>query len=180
MALPEFRLRPANLNDVVPYTYFLADPEVSRWLDDSAQTPMSTGEVEALLLRNAWCLWSVDFESRFVGVTSFYEPDLRRGTARFSIVLGDRDCWGKGLGTAVTAQAVDHAFNRLGLRKIESDYLAPHAASRTIHERNGFVEEGTLRADAWRDGQWIDRVVVSLLREEWPADGPIQKRGEDR
>ena len=167
MPAAKFTLRPANLDDVVPYTYFLADSEVRVWLDDSAQRPLSTGRVEALLMREAWCLWAIDVTGKFAGVTSLYEPNLQSGTARYSIVLGDKSCWGKGIGTGVTAAVLNHAFTDLGLRKVNSDYLEPHVGSRRIHENNGFVEEGRHRADAWRDGGWVDRILLSILRDEW-------------
>ena len=167
MAAQKFSLRPTNLDDVVPYTYFLADREVSQWLDDSAQLPLSTGRIEALLMREAWCLWAIDVAGKFAGVTSLYDPNHQTGTARYSIVIGDKSCWGKGVGASVTAAVLEHAFSNLGLRKVNSDFLDPHAASRRIHEQNGFSEEGRLRADAWREGQWVDRILVSLLRDEW-------------
>jgi RimJ/RimL family protein N-acetyltransferase len=156
----------------LPYTAFLANPEVTVWLDDSAQVPVPASRVEAILLHEAWCLWSIDCDGRFVGVTSLYSPDLRRGMARFSIVLGDTEVWGRGLGTAVTRQVVEHAFRDLGLHKVNSDYLAPNAASQAIHERVGFVEEGRLREDAWRQGRWVDRVLLSLLASEWTGAAP--------
>jgi RimJ/RimL family protein N-acetyltransferase len=167
VAAQKFTLRPANLDDVVPYTYFLADREVSLWLDDLAQLPLSTGRIEALLMREAWCLWSIDVAGKFAGVTSLYEPNHQTGTARYSIVVGDKTCWGKGVGTGVTASVLDYAFTTLGLRKVNSDYLEPHEGSRQIHKHNGFVEEGRSRADAWREGRWVDRILVSVLRDEW-------------
>lgn len=167
MQAPDFTMRAARGEDVVPYTIFLGDVEVSRWLDDIAQRPLSAARVEQILLHDAWCLWSIECEGRFAGVTSLYEPDLLRGIARFSIVIGDKTLWGKGLGTAVTRRVIDHAFGALGLRKVNSDYLAPNKGSAAIHERLGFVEEGRLRADAWRDGQWVDRIVLSILANDW-------------
>ena len=167
MSTPDFILRAARGEDVVPYTIFLGDPEVSRWLDDMAQRPLSAAQVEQILLHDAWCLWAIECEGRFAGVTSLYEPNLQRGTARFSIVIGDKSCWGKGIGTAVTQRVVEHAFGALGLRKINSDYLEPNKGSAVIHDRLGFVEEGRLRADAWREGRWVDRIILSLMADEW-------------
>jgi len=167
MAKPAFQLRPALGEDVVPYTTFLADPDVTVWLDDTAQMPLSAARVEAILLHDAWCLWSIDYEGQFAGVTSLYEPDLQRRVARFSIVIGDKSAWGKGLGTEVTKQVVAHAFDTLALNKVNSDYLQPNSASAVIHERLGFEKEGLLRQDAWRQGRWVDRVVLSILADEW-------------
>lgn len=167
MACPPFSLRPPFIEDVVPYTNYLADPEVAVWLDDSAQTPISPGRVEAILMRDAWCLWSIECEGAFVGVTSLFDPDLARGLARFSIVIGDRRRWGRGLGTAVARKVVEHGFMALGLRRIDSDVLEPDKAARVVHDRAGFVEDGRLRQDAWRRGRWVDRILLSILREEW-------------
>lgn len=172
-----FTLRPPHLGDVVPYTTFLADPAVRIWLDDSAQRPLSTGRVESLLLREGWCLWSIEAAGAFVGVASLYEPDLARGTARYSIVIGDKRHWNRGLGTAVTAAVITHGFTDLGLRKIVSDYLAPNVASARIHERCGFVVEGRLRDDAWRQGRWVDRIWLSILRSEWQRARPPASPG---
>ena len=166
-SVPEFLMRPARGEDILPYTAFLADPAVTVWLDDSAQVPVPPTRVEAIMLRDAWCLWSLESEGRFIGVTSLYEPDLSRGVARFSIVIGDRAFWGRGLGTAITREVVAHGFDALGLRKINSDYLEPHAASKAIHAHVGFVEEGCMRADSWRRGAWVDRIVLSVLADEW-------------
>ena len=166
MSTPPFILRPARGEDVLPYCGYLTNPDVTVWLDESAQVPIAPSRVEMILLHEAWCLWSIECEERFVGVTSLYAPDLGRGQARFSIVLGDAKMWGRGLGTAVTRQVVDFAFRNLGLHKVNSDYLEPNAASRAIHERVGFVEEGRLREDAWRQGRWVDRILLSILARE--------------
>ncbi|MDH3234889.1 MAG: GNAT family N-acetyltransferase [Alphaproteobacteria bacterium] len=160
-------LRPARGEDVLPYTAFLADPDVAVWLDDTVQRPVPATRVEAILLHEAWSLWSIDCEGRFVGVASLYEPDLVLGAARFSIVLGDKRVWGKGLGTAITREVLHRAFSEQGLRKIKSDYLVPNVASKVLHERVGFVEEGRLRDDAWRRGEWVDRVLLSFLSREY-------------
>ena len=164
-----FILRPARLDDVLPYAGFLADPEVSVWLDDSAQRPMSTGRVESILLREAWCLWIVEVNGVPAGVTSLYDPDLGRGTARLSIVVGNRQYWGRGLGTAAVRHVLEHAFVALNLRKVESEYLEPNHSARALHERTGFTIEGRARHDAWRRGRWVDRILLSILREEYQS-----------
>lgn len=167
-------IRPPQGGDIVPYAGFLANPEVSVWLDDTAQVPISAARVESILLHEAWALWSIECDGVFVGVTSLYDPDLNRGTGRFSIVIGDQKYWRKGVGTAVIAQVMEHAFLSLGLRKVESDILAPNLGAIIIHQQAGFVEEGRLRQDAWRRGEWVDRVLMSLLREDWEKNNGAQ------
>lgn len=164
--MTDFHLRPPRLDDVLPYASFLADPEVTLWLDDVSQRPLSTARVESILLREAWCLWAIEADGVLIGVTSLYEPDMARQAARLSIVVGDRRYWGRGVGTAAVVQVLDTAFSRLGLRKVTSDYLSPNDAAATLHARAGFTVEGSLREDAWRDGRWVDRVFASVLAGE--------------
>jgi RimJ/RimL family protein N-acetyltransferase len=119
------------------------------------------------VLGEAWCRLAIEVEGRFVGMTGLEEPDLSRGIARFFIVIGDRTMWKKGLGTAVARRVVEQGFRHLGLRKIVSNYFEPNVASRTVHQRVGFIDEGRLRQEAWRRGSWVDLLLVSILREQW-------------
>ena len=39
----------------------------------------------------------------------------------------------------------------------------------TAYARAGFTREGVLRQACYRDGQYHDKIVMSLLRPEWEA-----------
>jgi len=145
---------------------FLAEPRVSQWLDDGCQRPVPAWRVESFLFRDAFAVWAIEVEGRIAGVAGFSDPDLARGIAREFIVLGNPLLWGQGLGRAVLTNVIELGFHRLGLRKINADCLAPNQAALTIHRHAGFHEEGRLRADAWRNGAWVDRVLFSVLRED--------------
>ena len=167
MTAPGFLLRAPRAEDVLPYCAFLADPDVHLWLEDRCQRPLSLPEVQAFVLGPAWCRWAIEVDGAFVGLTGLEDYEAARGTARFFIVIGDRRVWAKGLGQAVIRRVVEHGFDGLGLRKIVSDYMAPNQGSRLIHQRAGFTEEGCARQDSWRRGQWVDRVYVALLKDEF-------------
>ncbi len=163
----DFELRPPRLEDVVPYMDFLAQRDVSIWLDDSAQLPVGPAQVEKLLLHDAWAIWAISVDGRFAGVTSLYDPNPLTGTAYLSIVLGEQRHWGQGLGNDIVREVLHRGFTQLGLRKICSEILAPNGAALALHRRIGFHEDGVLRQDAWRRGKWVDRIVMSLLRDEF-------------
>lgn len=166
-APPAFALRPPRLDDCPAYGAFLGDPDVHVWLEDRCQRPLSLAEIQAFVLGPAWCRWAIEVDGAFVGLTGLEDYDATRATARFFIVIGDRGAWGMGLGSAVIAQVIEHGFIGLGLRKIVSDFMAPNQGSRVIHQRAGFVEEGVARQDSWRRGQWVDRVYVALLKDDY-------------
>lgn len=170
---PAFVLRPPRYDDVGIYTAFMADPQVTVWLEDRCQRPIHFHHALAFVLGEAWCRLAIEYQGRFVGITGLEDYDPCNGVARFFIVIGDRDASNRGLGTAVTQALVNRGFRDLGLRKIVSNYFAPNLASRVIHARAGFAEEGVQRKVGWRRGEWVDHVLVSILREEWQASAAM-------
>ena len=166
---PPFLLRAPRHEDAAAYAAFMSDPEVSIWLEDRCQRPILFHNALAFVLGEAWCRLAIECEGRFVGMAGLEDYDPVNGVARFFVVVGDRALSNRGLATAVARSLVSRGFHELGLRKIVSNYLAPNVASRIIHERAGFSEEGVQRQVAWRRGEWVDQVLVSILREEWLA-----------
>lgn len=76
--------------------------------------------------------------------------------------------------TAVNTEAkrlmLGHAFDTLGLRRVEFKTDARNARSRSAIARLGATEEGTLRQHAVTAGGRVrDTVYFSLLAHEWPA-----------
>lgn len=164
---PVFTLRAPRYEDVAIYTAFMADPEVTIWLEDRCQRPVLFQHAQAFVLGEAWCRLAVECEGLFAGMTGLEDFDPVNGVARFFIVIGDHSLAAKGLGTAITRAVVSRGFRDLGLRKIVSNFYAPNVASRAVHAHAGFSEEGVLRQVAWRRGEWVDQVLVSMLRDEW-------------
>lgn len=163
----EFVLRPPQIADATAYCEFLADRRVSIWLEDECQRPISIAATQAFFAEGGWARWAIEHEGVFAGLVGLDAPNLNRGVARLFIVIGKTELWGKGLGTGVLHEVLRKGFRELGLRKIDADILAPNLASLRIHGKVGFVTEGRLRQDAWREGQWVDRVLVSILATEF-------------
>lgn len=162
-----FVLRAPRMADAGVYCGFLADRRVSLWLEDECQRPISAEKTQAFFADGGWARWAIEHDGVFIGLVGLDTPDLSHGTARAFIVIGALELWGKGLGTGILREVLRKGFHELGLRKIVADILAPNLASLRIFEKAGFVTEGRLRQDAWRDGQWVDRVLVSILAEEF-------------
>lgn len=89
--------------------------------------------------------------------------------------FGDVGYWlaaeheGKGLMTRAAAALLDHAFDELGLGKIEIHCAPGNVKSRAIPERLGFTLEGVLRAREWLHDHFEDHVVYGILAQEWRA-----------
>ncbi|MEO1483380.1 MAG: GNAT family protein [Myxococcota bacterium] len=70
---------------------------------------------------------------------------------------------GRGLAFRAMGEALDHAFDALGARRVEADIDPDNRASVSLFTRLGFASEGRLRA-AWRTHLGVrDTLLMGLL-----------------
>ena len=74
--------------------------------------------------------------------------------------------WGRGIVTEAVQAVVRHGFNLLPLVRIEASAFASNPASARVLEKCGFTFEGVRRHNVVKDGQILDLLGYSILREE--------------
>lgn len=161
----QFKLRNLKKEDTQEYIDFLSDPEVSVWLEDEVQNVDSYANVENYLIYGYY-RQAIVHDGRFIGVSGLDLVSDKNKVARFFIVIGRKESWGKGIGSGVIKLIINYGFEELKLRKINSDFLLPNEGVRIIHEKAGFKDEGILRKDSFRNNNWIDRKIVSIFSNE--------------
>lgn len=77
------------------------------------------------------------------------------------------DRQGKGIITRAVSAMVDDAFNNLGMNRIEIHCATGNVGSRAIPERLGFKQDGVMREAGLINGQFVDKVIYSMLASEW-------------
>lgn len=120
------------------------------------------------LADNGSPLCGIWFKDNLAGMIDVSKISWRSGKAWISYWLNE-EFQGKGLVTSAGKAVVGHLF-ALGLNRIELYAQPENLRSRAVAERLGFKYEGTMREMICRDGKFADRVIQSLLPEEW--DGP--------
>ncbi|GGM00922.1 GNAT family N-acetyltransferase [Nakamurella endophytica] len=171
-------LRPFRPSDVDAMGPVLADPDVLRLTGSVHSTDEALGRPAELDLRTRrWYetraeqtdrldLAVVDRErDRCVGEVVLNEWDAANLSCNFRILLGleGRD---RGLGTEAIRMLLDHAFAATPVHRIGLEVLDVNPRARHVYQRCGFREEGRLRAAFRFDGQWVDSVLMSVLRED--------------
>lgn len=100
------------------------------------------------------------------GDVSLAPIDERRGWANLGYWIHP-DSQGEGFATEAARLAVTHGFGELRLHRISATVVASNEPSRRVLEKLGFVHEGTKREDAFVGGEYVDRDVYAVLRDEW-------------
>lgn len=82
-----------------------------------------------------------------------------------TIGISVAEAWqGKGVGNALMQAGVDLADNWLNLTRLELEVYSDNLAAIRLYERFGFEREGTLRQHAFRDGKYVDSIMMARLR----------------
>jgi len=89
----------------------------------------------------------------------------RSGTT--GMLIGSPDNRGKGYGEEAKKLLLDYAFNRLGLNRITAEALENNKVSIKCLEKCGYKKEGTMRESSFRNGKFINNVLMSILKKDW-------------
>ena len=71
----------------------------------------------------------------------------------------------QGVGTALMEAAIDLADNWLNLKRLELDVCTDNERAIHLYKKFGFVVEGTRRALAFREGEYVDAHSMARVRE---------------
>ena len=82
-------------------------------------------------------------------------------------MIGSKENQGKGIGTFAVSSIVNHAFFNLNLRRLQLEVLEHNQIAQKLYKKIGFVEEGRKRMAVFKDGQYVDEILMGLLRDEY-------------
>lgn len=106
-------------------------------------------------------------EGRHVGNIGIHGINWRDRVGTTGTVIGEKEFRGKGIGTEAKMLILNYAFNMLGLRKICSRAFSFNSASQRFSEKCGYRHEGLLRKHAFKNGEYVDEVLLAVFREDW-------------
>ncbi len=149
--------------EVMRYWSFPAWTELSQARERLANA-MAGHDSQRLL---CWAL-AERSDDRLIGGVTLFAIDRAQGRAEIGYSLRS-DRWGRGLAREALQLALAHAFDTLGLRRVEADIDPRNTASCALAERLGFVREGLLREHWHVAGELQDSAMYGLLARDWRA-----------
>jgi ribosomal-protein-serine acetyltransferase len=184
---PRFIIRPFRRRDVGPMhdAVRASLPELEEWL------PWAIGydrSVAHRFIRDSASAWN-DARAFDFAIRLHEEPDFHVGNISVwptspTNRVGEIGYWirsdltGEGIGTEVTARAIQVGFEELNHHKIVLRIAVGNERSDRIAKRLGFTFEGTLRDEVKVGTTWIDHTIWSLLENEWPSvKEPLVEQG---
>ena len=114
--------------------------------------------------KNSVFAFAVECGGEVVGsIGVFRQQNIHFKTAELGYYIGEQ-FWNKGIATAAVKQACDYVFENTDIIRIYAEPFARNAASCRVLEKAGFVYEGTLRANAVKNGVVEDMKMYAKIR----------------
>jgi RimJ/RimL family protein N-acetyltransferase len=105
----------------------------------------------------------------FVGEVVLQDLNQDNQSCGFRIALNAAKAAGRGLGTEATRLALGHAFDTVGLHRVELEVYDFNPRALRVYEKVGFVLEGTKRHALRWAGEWVDAHFMAMLDTDWAA-----------
>lgn len=102
-----------------------------------------------------------------LGLVSLTNIDLLNQSSIFHIIIGDSNVRDKGLGYFATSKILLHAFKNMNLHRIELSVLTNNIPAIKLYEKVGFKKEGISRQSVYKEGQFVDVQIMSILKNEF-------------
>lgn len=169
------RLRAIEREDIPTFVRWLNDREVTQyllvnspfskameeqWFEGQLKRPSHEGQVLAIEAR-------VGDQWLHIGNTGIHQVDAVNRTGEFGILIGEKTYWNQGFGGEATRLALQHGFDDLNLHRIFLRVYANNPRAIACYKAAGFLQEGTLREAIYKNGKYIDEIVMGILKPEW-------------
>jgi RimJ/RimL family protein N-acetyltransferase len=165
-------LRPVTVEDAPGLIEMLKDEEGNRLTGTHA-----AAEVDAEVAEN-WYATRAEHDDRldlavierasgdYVGEVVLNELDAANRSCGFRICLLGPRAFGRGYGTEATRLVLAHAFDTVGVNRVELEVYDFNPRARHVYEKVGFVHEGTKRQALRWDGAWVDAHLMAVLASD--------------
>ncbi|MGH3915145.1 MAG: GNAT family N-acetyltransferase [Pseudonocardiaceae bacterium] len=178
IASGEIALRPIRLRDAFEWSRLRLRDEayLRKWEPEASgswaqrSTPMAwpaqCAGSRAIARRGQALPFAITLDGRLAGqvtVGNVVRGALLSAWVGYWVESGVAGC---GVATAAVALAVDHAFSRVGLHRVEATVRPENMASLRVLTKLGFRDEGLLLRYLEVDGAWRDHRLLAMTREE--------------
>lgn len=104
---------------------------------------------------------------KLIGSWGFINLDWRNRSTEFGIMIGEKSYWNQGYGTEAVRLLVQHGFHTLNLNRIYLRVLENNPRAIRAYEKAGFIHEGRQRQAVFKNGRYLDLLVMSMLVSEF-------------
>jgi diamine N-acetyltransferase len=164
-------MRPLESEDLPHIRKWANDPEIRRLTGEV--TPMSKSDANAFLEKvrsdenRVWFVVALKENDRLIGEAGLLRMFHPWRTTDLTLIIGEKDAWGKGYGTEAILLLLDYAFGCLSFHRVSVGVVGSNERAIRFYEKVGFRREGIQRDGYYYDHTYSDFVMMSILEDEF-------------
>lgn len=135
--------------------YFVSEAYERKWVEDAIFNPKD--------LKLAICLTEND---RYIGNVYMTDINNLNRSCTSHILIGEKDCWGKGYAKEALMLAINYMFNERNIHRIQAFILESNTQSLRMHEKCGYKVEGIMQDSIYKNGKYQNQYILSIINNE--------------
>ena len=106
-------------------------------------------------------------DKKLIGYAGFNHIQWANAIADIGLMIGEKEYWGKDIGTEAVALLLEYGFNELSLFKITGGMFHINVGSWRVAEKVGMTREIVLKKQAYMKGTYVDEYQYCMFKDEW-------------
>lgn len=165
---PKFTLRPFRESDAESIVKYANNPKIAANLTDGFPNPYGLDDAKKFLTmaiqNEPYTIFAIEINGEACGsIGIFVQSDIHHKSAECGYWLAE-PYWGKGIIPEAIKQIVDYGFRTFDIVRIYARPFSFNNASQRVLEKAGFTLEATLKKACFKNGQFCDEMIYSIVR----------------
>lgn len=163
-------LRPFTPEDCNDLAHNANNPKIAQFLTDAFPSPytLKTAEkfIENVSQNNPPNVLGIEIEGEICGgIGIHFKEDIYRKSAEMGYWLAEKH-WGKGIIPKAIKAMISHGFANFDINRIYASPYGHNNQSKRVLEKAGFRHEATLQDAVFKNEQFYDLFIFSILKED--------------
>lgn len=170
----KYLLRKLTEEDATDIFAYFSDDEVTKYYDCDSFKSMEDAlnfiaSKEKTFLEGKGIRWGITNKNdtaKIIGTIGYHKWNKDFYKAEIGYDLS-KDYWGQGVMSDVIPSVIEFGFNHMSLNRIEAQLHPDNIGSKRVLEKAGFKYEATLEDFIFLKGNFLDTVLMSLLKKNY-------------
>ena len=104
-------------------------------------------------------------DKTYIGGCGYHNVNYKNRTCQVGIVINQKKFQNQGFGTEAFQLLINYLFKEMNIRKILLNVFANNSRAIHVYKKIGFIVEGTLKNNIYREGHYWDELIMAKFSE---------------
>ena len=165
----KFKCRRLDVSDLENVIRWRTSPDVTKYMNTDPVLTLDGQKkwYDHLIGFGELYYWVIEVGENSCGVINLADLDKANKRCTWGYYVAEKKFRSFDLAVSLETNLYDYVFDVLGFNKIIGESFCLNAAAIKLHELCGCKTEGILRQHVYKNGQFFDICVQSMLASEW-------------